>query len=138
MPEPTNPETLLAFDFGLKRIGVAIGNTLTEQARPLGIIQHSTRQQRFDAIKALLDTWQPNRLVVGLPLRGDGTEQYSSLQCRRFANQLRGRFNIDVQLVNEWGSSAEAQALLKPREPDDAIAAALILQRYLDQQAAAK
>lgn len=126
------PETLLAFDFGLKKIGVAIGNTLTRQARPLEIITVVTREQRFAAIAALLQAWQPERLVVGLPLTAEGAEQYASLQSRRFANQLRGRFNAQVELVNEWGSSVEAQALLGTHAADDAMAAAVILQRYLD------
>lgn len=128
MPE----ETLLAFDYGLKKIGVAIGNTLTCQARPLEILVSTTRAQRFAAIAALLHTWQPNRVIVGLPLATDGGEQYASLRCRRFANQLHGRFGLTVELVDERGSSVEAQEHLRSNAPDDAMAAAVILQRYLD------
>ena len=128
MPE----ETLLAFDYGLKKIGVAIGNTLTRQARPLEILRPVTRQQRFESIEKLLKAWQPDRIVVGLPLTPDGGEQYASVRCRKFANQLHGRFGVVVELVDERGSSMEAQELLGNHDDDDAMAASVILQRYLD------
>ncbi|MFC3337727.1 Holliday junction resolvase RuvX [Paracandidimonas soli] len=128
MPE----ETLLAFDYGVKRIGVAIGNTLTRQARPLRILSPVTREQRFAQLEALLREWQPERVIVGLPLTMDGEEQYASLRCRRFANQLHGRFGLKVELVDERGSSMEAQQMLGTNAADDAMAAAVILQRYLD------
>ena len=128
MPE----ETLLAFDYGTKKIGVAIGNTLTRRARPLEILMSTTREQRFAAIARLLDAWQPHRVVVGLPLTIAGETQHATLRCRRFANQLHGRFGVAVELVDERGSSVEAQELLGTNAPDDAVAAAVILQRYLD------
>ena len=128
MPE----ETLLALDYGTKKIGVAIGNTLTRQARPLEVLVSTTRDQRFASLARLLDQWRPDRIVVGLPLALDGGEQYASMRCRRFANQLRGRFGAVVELVDERGSSLEAQALLGTNEADDAMAAAVILQRYFD------
>lgn len=129
---PDIEETLLAFDYGLKKIGVAIGNTLTRQARPLEILLPVTREQRFAAIERLLTEWRPHRVIVGLPLTSDGGEQYATTRCRRFANQLHGRFNVSVELVDERGSSVEAQELLRSHAPDDAVAAAVILQRYLD------
>ncbi|TCT09114.1 Holliday junction resolvase RuvX [Paralcaligenes ureilyticus] len=125
-------ETLLAFDYGTKKIGVAIGNTLTRQARPLEILTPITRQQRFAAIGRLLAEWQPQRAIVGLPLTMEGGEQYASLRCRRFAHQLHGRFGIMVELVDERGSSLEAQDILGSNAADDAVAAAVILQRYFD------
>lgn len=128
MPE----QTLLAFDYGTKKIGVAIGNTLTRQARPLDILFPVTREQRFAAISALLAEWRPDVVVVGLPLTTDGQEQYASLRCRRFANQLRGRYGVEVVLVDERGSSMEAQRMLGTHGADDAVAAAVILQRYFD------
>ncbi len=128
MPE----HTLLAFDYGTKKIGVAIGNTLTRQARPLTILVSATRQQRFQAIEQLLQEWVPDTVIVGLPLTLDNQEQYASLQARRFANQLHGRFGVQVQLVDERGSSMEAQHILGTNAPDDAMAAAVTLQRYLD------
>ncbi|MBO1112087.1 Holliday junction resolvase RuvX [Bordetella petrii] len=128
MPE----ETLLAFDFGEKKIGIAIGNTLTRQARPLEIIFSEVREARFARIGQLLQLWQPQRVVVGLALATDGGEQPATARCRRFANQLHGRFGLAVELVDERGSSMEAQRLLGTHAPDDAVAAAVILQRYLD------
>jgi putative Holliday junction resolvase len=128
MPE----ETLLAFDYGTKKIGVALGNTLTRQARPLRILTPVTRIQRFRQIQDLLDEWRPERVIVGLPLTLDGQEQYASSRCRRFAHQLHGRFGVPVELVDERGSSMEAQELLGTHEADDAMAACVILQRYLD------
>lgn len=127
MPE----ETLLAFDYGAKKLGVALGNTLLKQARPLDLILEPTRDGRFARIEALLKTWQPERLVVGLALATDGSEQYASQHCRRFARQLEGRFGIPVVLVDERGSSVEAQKITG-NAPDDAVAAAIILQRYFD------
>lgn len=128
MPE----ETLLAFDYGLKKIGVALGNTLTRHARPLQVLRPVTRQQRFAAIERLLEEWQPDCLVVGLPLTTEGGEQYASLRCRRFANQLQGRYGLRVELVDERNSSMEAQEILGNNQDDDAVAAAVILQRYFD------
>lgn len=127
MPE----ETLLAFDYGAKKLGVALGNTLLKQARPLDLILEPTRDGRFARIEALLAIWQPERLVVGLALATDGSEQYASQHCRRFARQLEGRFGIPVVLVDERGSSVEAQKITG-NAPDDAVAAAIILQRYFD------
>ena len=128
MPE----ETLLAFDFGEKKIGIAIGNTLTRQARPLEIIFSELRATRFGRIQELLHEWQPQRVIVGLALASDGGEQPATARCRRFANQLHGRFGVTVELVDERGSSMEAQQLLGTNAPDDAMAASVILQRYLD------
>jgi putative Holliday junction resolvase len=128
MPE----ETLLAFDFGTKKIGVAIGNTLTRHARALEIIHGETREPRFARIAALLQSWQPQRVIVGLALASDGTDQEATARCRRFANQLHGRFGVRVELVDERGSSMEAQQLLGTNEADDAVAASIILQRYFD------
>lgn len=127
MPE----ETLLAFDYGAKKLGVALGNTLLRQARPLEIIVDPTRDGRFLKISALLKRWQPERLVVGLALATDGSEQYASQHCRRFARQLEGRFGLPVVLVDERGSSVQAQSITG-NDPDDAVAAAIILQRYFD------
>ncbi len=127
MPE----ETLLAFDYGAKKLGVALGNTLLKQAQPLDLILEPTRDGRFARIAALIKTWQPERMVVGLALATDGSEQYATQHCRRFARQLEGRYGIPVVLVDERGSSVEAQKITG-NAPDDAVAAAIILQRYFD------
>ena len=125
-------QTYLAFDFGEKKIGVAIGNSLTAHARPLEIIYGEGRDMRFARIAALLALWQPTQVIVGLALVSDGGEQAATARCRRFANQLAGRFNVGVVLIDERGSSREAQEWLGNNDDDDAQAAAVILQRYLD------
>lgn len=125
------PEVLLAFDYGEKKIGVAIGNTLTGQARPLEILASTPLAVRFARIEALLAEWQPTRLVVGLALAADGGNQPATQRCRRFANQLHGRFGARVALVDERHSSMQAQSMKKGGD-DDALAAMVILQRYLD------
>ena len=124
-------ETLLAFDYGEKKLGVAIGNSLLRQSRPLDIILDLTRVARFARIAALLETWKPERIVVGLALESDGSEHYPAGHCRRFARQLEGRFGIPVVLVDERGSSVQAQKFTGNNH-DDAHAAAIILQRYFD------
>lgn len=123
--------TLIGFDFGLKRIGVATGNTVTRQASPLKVISAATNEAKFQEIEALLAEWQPERCIVGLPLHPDGAEHEMTARCRRFANQLHGRYAIDTVLVDERYSSA----VLTQRRGDviDAAAAAIILQQYFDE-----
>lgn len=132
MPEPGADHTLLGFDVGTRRIGVALGNTVTRVARPLGVIATEPVAPRFARIERLLAEWQADVAVVGLALTADGGEQPATGRCRRFADQLRGRFGITVHLQDERGSSLEAQAILGRGDDDDAMAAAVILQRYLD------
>ncbi|GAA4342207.1 Holliday junction resolvase RuvX [Pigmentiphaga soli] len=127
-------DTLLAFDYGTQFIGVAIGNTLSGQARPLEVFPNTTRDARFGRVAQLLQDWQPTRLVVGLALDGDGGELPMTAQCRRFAQQLNGRFGLPVDLVDERGTSMAAQQAMGRRAGQrvDAVAAAIILQDYLD------
>ncbi len=134
-------ETLLAFDFGEKRIGVAIGNSLTRSARPLAIIETLRKEERFEKIAALLTAWQPQRLVVGIALASDGSEHRMTQRCERFANQLQGRFGLPVERVDERFSSTEALALrrelrqkrsLKASSGIDDLAAQVILQSYFE------
>ena len=129
MPDVT-PETLFGFDFGIKRIGVAMGNTMIGQASPLAVIRGEDNATRFGAIAALIDKWGPTKLIVGLPLHPDGAEHDMTARCRRFANQLHGRFNIPVELVDERYSSAVIGG--KRGEIIDDRAAAIILQQYFD------
>ena len=89
---PNAAETLLAFDFGVRRIGVALGNTLTGSARALEVFDSVPIDRRFAHIAALIQAWQPDRLVVGRPLDEDGTPTETTRLAERFANQLRGRF----------------------------------------------
>ncbi|EEO28115.1 Holliday junction resolvase RuvX [Oxalobacter paraformigenes] len=126
-----SPTVILAFDFGLKRIGCAIGNDLSKSARPLKIIRAEANDKRFAEIGELIVEWQPAKLVVGLPSHPDGTEHDMTRRCRRFANQLHGRFALDTILVDERYTSSVLN--FKPGQADDAHAAALILQQYFDE-----
>ena len=124
-------ETLLAFDFGLKRIGVAVGNTITRQTQALEIITAATNDGKFIEIAKLVASWQPAVCIVGLPMHPDGAENEMTQRCQRFANQLQGRFGVATVLVDERYSSAVLNA--KRGERIDDQAAALILQQYFDQ-----
>ena len=132
--------TVLAFDFGTRRIGVAVGESLTGSANPLATIDAGDNATRFARISALIGAWQPRLLVVGLPCRADGSESDMTARCRRFARQLQCRFGLAVHLVDESYSSAEADRRLAARGLDwrarkrevDAAAAAIILQDYFD------
>ena len=138
---PNSAQTLLAFDFGVRRIGVALGNTLTDSARALEVFDSVPTDQRFAHIAALIAAWQPDRLVVGRPLDEDGTPTETTRRAERFANQLRGRFGLPVDQVDERFSSREAQAIIADQRQsrqarrgpieDDAIAAAVILEQFL-------
>lgn len=140
MPEAQG--SILAFDFGLKRIGVAIGTQLAPgqlaAARPLTTIAAAANDARFAAIAALIAEWQPQRLLVGRPLSDDGSPHEMTARCERFADQLRGRFRLPVDAVDERYSSVEAEAVLRGRGLDwrqrkarvDAEAAVIILQDW--------
>jgi pyrimidine operon attenuation protein/uracil phosphoribosyltransferase len=138
-PSPA-PETLLAFDFGTRRIGVALGNTLTGSARSLAIVDSVPSGRRFERIDALIREWRPDRLVVGRPLDEAGAATPTTRLADRFANQLRGRFGLPVEPVDERYSSREAQAIIASGEgrrgrghaSDDAVAAAVLLAQYLE------
>lgn len=122
--------TVLAFDFGLKRVGVAVGNLLIKQAQPLTIIHEPTHTAKFTAIARLIEDWQPQIVVVGLPLHPDGAEHEMTVRCRRFANQINGRFGVTTELVDERYTSAVISA--SQGEHVDSQAAALILQQFFD------
>jgi putative Holliday junction resolvase len=128
-------ETVMGFDFGLKRIGVAIGNTVLRQAQALTIVSAATNDAKFAEITRLIEAWAPARCVVGLPLHPDGAEHEMTARCRRFANQLHGRYGVEAILIDERYSSA---VLAQQRGGSskiriDAEAAALILQQYFDE-----
>ncbi len=130
--------TVLAFDFGTQRIGVAIGEGLLGQARALTTIESPANDARFTAIGKLIAEWQPARLVVGLPLALDGTEHEMTARSRRFAHQLEGRYRLPVELVDERLTSVEAERGLKPGRDKaakariDAEAARIILQDWFE------
>jgi putative Holliday junction resolvase len=141
---PAPPATVLAFDFGTRRVGVALGNTLTRSARPLATIDEERSEPRFAAIAALIAEWQPDLLVVGIPVHADGTPHAMTAQAQRFARQLHGRFGVEVALADERYTTQAAQAELdatggagrRGRVERDQIAAQLILQGWLDERAA--
>ena len=118
-------QTILAFDFGEKRIGVAVGNTITKTSEPLKIIQEKNQDLRFKVIEQLIQEWQPQILVVGLPTHPDGAEHEMTQKAKRFGNQLHGRFQKEIVWVDERYSSVSVEG------GNDALAAQLILQQYL-------
>lgn len=133
--------TVLAFDFGERRIGVAVGEHLIHSANPLTTIDNESNEVRFAAIAALIQEWQPKLLVVGMPLSLDGSETEVTQLCKKFARRLNGRFNLPVMLVDERYSSAEASQLLNQtgirgraqKAMLDQVAAQTILRSYFDQ-----
>ena len=132
--------TVLAFDFGEKRIGVAVGEWELGQAHPLSTICGEANRDRFAAIAALIAEWRPVGLVVGLPLALDGSAHAMSARCTRFANQLRGRFALPVDYAEERLTSVEAEERLRAsgqrgaiaKSQIDALAAQIILQCYFE------
>lgn len=123
--------TLLAFDFSLRRVGVAVGNALTREGRPLRTLT-SEGDARFAAIAALLAEWQPDALVVGVPRHPDGAPHENTARAQRFARQLQGRFGLPVHEVDERYTTTEAAAL--GARDLDAAAAALMLSQYFNEQ----
>jgi putative Holliday junction resolvase len=128
--------TLLAFDYGEKRIGVAVGNVLMRQARALVVVPNRDRVYRFEAVGKLIGEWKPDALVVGLPCHPDGAPHEMTQLAKRFGNQLNGRFNLPVVWVDERYSSVAADLDMRESgvaaQMRDAEAARIILQQYLD------
>jgi putative Holliday junction resolvase len=122
--------TVMAFDFGTKRIGVAVGNTVSQLGQALKTVSESSEDARFRVIEALLKEWQPHRLVVGMPCHPDGVEHEMSARARRFGNQLHGRFQLPVDWVDERYTSAVLEGDPEMRDNLDAQSAALILEQY--------
>lgn len=125
--------TVLAFDYGEKKIGVALGNFITREARALTILPNITVEGRFEAVGELIREWSPVQLIVGMPVNPEGGEQPMMRLARRFGNQLNGRFNLPVEWVDERYSSRAASMAGARRGELDAEAARIILQQYFDQ-----
>ena len=100
------PTLYLAFDFGLKRIGVAFGNSLTKTASGVAVVEAQNDEQRFGKIESLIKEWQPEGLVVGVPRQPDGADTELTTRCERFARQLEGRFSLPCALVDERYTSS--------------------------------
>lgn len=123
-------QTYLCFDFGTRRVGVAVGNTLLGQATPLKTVA-AEGEARFAALQALIQEWQPAALVVGVPFHPDGAAHDNTLRARRFGRQLRGRFKLPVHEVDERYTTTEA--LSEGAADADAGAAAIILVQFFRQ-----
>ena len=121
-------QTFLSFDFGIRRVGVAVGNTLLGRARPLRTVA-AEGEARFAALQSLVAEWQPDALVVGVPFHPDGAAHDNTQRARRFARQLLGRFKLPVHEVDERYTTTEA--LAAGAADADAAAAAIILDQFL-------
>lgn len=135
--------TALAFDFGLKQMGVAYGQTLTSSAKELCIVKASDGIPNWDNLHSLIDEWQPNLLLVGLPLNMDGSESDLSKLARKFARRLQGRTGLETLMVDERLTSHNIKSSIREQDLNangsrtdlskiDHLAAALILQSWLD------
>jgi putative Holliday junction resolvase len=146
MPESARPSIVLAFDFGLRRIGVASGDTVSRSASALEALPADSGKPRWQLITALLHDWQPDMVVVGLPYNVDGSEGTMSGAARSFAAELAHRYALEVVLVDERYSSLEAEARLKSARESglrrrrvvkadvDAAAACVILERWFSEK----
>ncbi len=120
-------KTLMAFDFGEKRVGIAVGNQVTQTAQAITTLTYKNKDQLFKTIQALILEWQPDALVVGLPTHPDGQTHEMTAKAKRFAQQLHGRMNLAVHMVDERYTSACVA------DGDDALAAQLILEQYFSE-----
>jgi putative Holliday junction resolvase len=131
---PDRSTTVIGFDFGTSWIGVAVGQTLTRQATPLPAIKNND----WKGIARLLEEWQPQQLVVGLPLRMSGENHEMTARAQRFGRQLQGRFGIDTSMVDERLTTREAYQIAVEQEQHrsktelDSLAAALITESWLE------
>lgn len=138
MPKPI---TVMAFDYGTRRVGVAVGNSETGLGQALKTIAAPNQDSLFKEVENLLKEWQPERLVVGKPLHPDGAEHEMTAKATRFGNQLQGRFHLPVDWVDERYTSAVLEGDAQMQDNLDAHSAALLLEQYFSElaaQAAAK
>ena len=132
---------IIGFDFGQKRIGVAIGNNISKSAQALITIESTSSNQKFEAIQKIMDEWQPVSIVVGVPFNVDGSEHKVTNLCKKFAKQLEQKYALPIHLIDERYTSIEASYEIQDKKIDlkkkklliDQIAAKIILQSYLDQ-----
>jgi len=136
------PATLLGFDFGMKSIGVAVGQTITKSAKPLTTLKAKNGAPNWNLLTQLIKEWQPDALVVGIPYNMNGSDQPIAQAAKEFAQNLKRRFNLPIHLVDERLTTVEARARLfdkkgyrgmqKPMV--DALAAQLILESWMQQE----
>lgn len=139
MPKLSEIKTLIAFDFGLKRIGVAVGQTITRSASPVGILKAQEGIPDWDEIAALISTWHADAIVVGIPLALDGSDLSVTPNAKKFANRLQARYGLPVFCIDEQLSSVEARAILEKHgakmsssKKIDDVVATLLLQSWFD------
>src|SRR5258708_28013016 len=145
MPESSRPKIVLAFDFGLRRIGVACGDSVSRSASALDTVPANLNGPRWELIASMLQVWQPDMAVVGLPYNVDGSDSAMTGAARSFAAELARRFGIEVVMVDERYSSLEAEARLQAARESglrrrrvaksdvDAAAACVILERWFSE-----
>lgn len=139
---PIGQRTVIGFDFGKKYIGVAVGQELTGSATPLGSVKATNGIPHWDNLEKYLKEWQPDFIVIGLPLNMDGSEQQLTLDAKKFGSRVHGRFGIKVEFQDERLTTADAKAQLFDRggyknlkkDNIDAESARLIIESYFEQQ----
>lgn len=141
MPDSPDHQVVLGFDFGLKKIGVAVGQRITQTATPLSILKAQNGTPNWESIKALISEWAVDALIVGLPLNMDGTEQMITKRAKAFGNQLHKRFQLPVYFVDERLTTVAAKDFMhthitsKERfGPADSFSAKLIVESWLRSQ----
>ena len=128
--EMTRPITVMAFDYGTRRVGVAVGNSVTQAGQALKTIAAPNADVLFQDIEGLIKEWQPDQLVVGRPVHPDGAEHEMTAKTIRFGNQLHGRLQLPVNWVDERYTSVILENDPKMRDNLDAHSAVLILEQY--------
>jgi putative Holliday junction resolvase len=121
---------VLGFDYGTKRIGVAVGNSLTKSAQALEVISNTNSEQTWQQIAQLIQEWQPNLLVIGLPLHPDGAEHAMTAKAKRFGRQLEGRFTKNVHYVDERYSSVLLEQDPQYQGAIDSHSAAMLVEQF--------
>ena len=146
MPESSRPKIVLAFDYGLRRIGVACGDTVSRSASTLKTVPAEPKGPRWASIASMIHEWQPGFAVVGLPYNVDGSENDMTIAARGFGAELTRRFGVEVVMVDERYSSLEAEARLQSARESglrrrrvaksdvDAAAACVILERWFSEK----
>lgn len=134
MPDPAEITTVLGFDYGDKRIGVAVGQTITATASALPLLKAHNGAPDWQQVTQLIEQWRPQALVVGLPFHADGSEFSTTQKARRFGNRLNGRYHLPVFWMNETLSSVGAEALQREsayKQDLDSLAAKIIVEDWL-------
>lgn len=142
MSADSGTRTIIGFDFGKKYIGVAVGQEITGSATPLGSIKANDGIPNWDNVQKYLTEWQPDLIVVGLPLNMDGSEQPLTLAAKKFGNRVFGRFGVEVNFVDERLTTADAKEQLfaqggyrnLKKDNIDAYSAMLIIESFFEQQ----